>query len=142
MLYSHCWDHPSTYYVRIVDITDPTNINLVDSILTTATSNDQTFVQKDGGDPIFIIGYFDNGTTETYTVPINAYKFAGNLSHDAKVTVLDTEHYNVYRQKSFPAGSYNFPATTDQKPFHVMAERDSDGALLIYADVTPVPYSS
>lgn len=141
-LYSRCWDHPSTYYIRVVDISDPENIALVDSLLASYTSTDQTFVQKSGGDPIFVTGYADNGTTAAYTVPVSAYKYSGTLSHDAHIYILNPDNMAVYRQNSFPAGNYDFPATTEQTPRHVLAERDSDGALLVYADVTPVLYSS
>jgi hypothetical protein len=138
-LYVECKDHPSTYYVRVVDITDPTNIAYVDSLLTGQDGDDVAFCQTAGGDAIFIVGsYTGAANTASYTVPQSSYKFAGTLTDAATISIMNTNNYVIFRQSHFSAGSYEFPAVTDQTPYHVMAERDSDGALLIYADVTPV----
>ncbi len=139
-LYVECKDHPDTYYVRVVDITDPTNIAYVDSLATAQAGDDVAFCQTVGGDAIFIVGsYTGAADTASYTVPTSSYKFAGTLTDAATVSVMNPDNYVIFRQSHFSAGSYEFPAVTDQTPYHVMAERDSDGALLIYADVTPVP---
>lgn len=136
-LYVECKDHPSTYYVRVVDITDPTNIAYVDSLLTSQAGDDVAFCQTVGGDAIFIVGAYTGGTTASFTVPQSSYKFAGTLSDAATISIMNSSLV-VFRQNHFSAGSYEFPAVTSQLPYHVMAERDSDGALLVYADVTPV----
>ena len=137
-IYAECKDHPSTYYVRVVDITDPTNIAYVDSLLAGQAGDDVAFCQTVGGDAIFVVGsYTGAADTASYTVPEDSYKFAGTLSDAATISIMNS-NLVVFRQNHFSAGSYEFPAVTSQLPYHVMAERDSDGALLVYADVTPV----
>ena len=138
-IYVECKDHPSTYYVRVVDINDPTNIAYVDSLLVSQLGDDVAFCQTVGGDAIFVVGsYTGAADTASYTVPEDSYKFAGTLSDASTISVMNPDNYVVFRQNHFSAGSYEFPAVTSQQPYHVMAERDSDGAILIYADVTPV----
>ena len=57
-IYVECKDHPSTYYVRVVDITDPTNPAYVDSLLTSQAGDDVAFCQTVGGDAIFVVGAY------------------------------------------------------------------------------------
>jgi hypothetical protein len=139
-IYCSCNDGINNW-VTMVDASDVTNLAVVDQISRSASMNSNTFVQQSGGQAIYVHSYADNGATVAYNVPVKAYKFAGTISDDATVYVLNSNNFQIARQKNVSAGSYNFPAVTDQQPYHVMAERDSDGALLIYADVTPTLYS-
>lgn len=134
----------SNYWITMIDISDLSNPTVVDNTVYPAVGTGQKytwFMTTAAGDPIIAISEFGAKIT-TWDVDVEAYEFAGTLTDAATISIINPSNFSIIRQKSFPVGDYSFPSVTDTTPQHVLAERDTDGAMLIYSDVTPTLYSS
>jgi len=78
-----------------------------------------------------------------YDVPVKAYKFCGTCTHDCAIRVIDPDTWKVWRlQEGVSAGDYEFVGLPDDREMHIIAERNSDKALIAYGVQTPEQYSS